>query len=404
MKRILILLMLVSVTALAGAQLNGSGFYRVRNYGTDTYIWVCDNTGSINYATTSADMAAMQLWKGLDKAISEPASVLYFDAKGGNNWDITAQGTSVHKIIGRYVDVETSGSRNGVTFYQVSATEAGMTLYLSDVGSWGGNFNVLGTNGQGSTRRWIVEPIDASTDCYFGIEPTLTVGDKYYAPFYADFAFSFASTGMKAYYVSKVDGNIAVISEIKEDVIPASTPVIIECSSADKSDNRLNLYTGDYPAVSGNFLKGVFFCNEFRDKSKDAITAFDSSTMRVWSMNAEGKLSLGSDVSQLHVNWWGDDGKRYLNANESYLPVADGTATEMTVMTEEEYADYKPDVPADPVDINYDGSIDTQDVLDLYEVIRSSVSGEVDSKYDINRDGRVDTQDVLLIYEYIRQH
>ena len=388
------------VTVLADAQLSGSGFYRVKNYGTDNYFRVCDNTGSINYAATTADMAAIQLWNGLDASLSEPGSVLYFENKGGNYWDITSQGTGVYKIIGRYVEIKTTGTKDNLTFYQVSATESGVTLYLSDVGSWGGDFNTLGTTGKGATRRWLVEPIDASTDSYFGVSPSISASGKYYAPFYADFAFSFASSGMKAYYVSKVDGDIAVLSEVTADVIPASTPLIIECSSADKSDNRLNLLTGKYNAVSGNVLKGVYFCNEFRENSKDAITAFDASSMRVWGVSAEGKLTLNSETSALHVNWWGDDDNRYLNANQSYLPVASGTASEMTLMTESEYAEYKSSMEKKQEDVNGDGKVDTQDVLNVYDVMKSS--SDADEKYDVNCDGKVDTQDVLTIYEVIK--
>ena len=388
------------VTVLADAQLSGSGFYRVKNYGTDNYFRVCDNTGSINYAATTADMAAIQLWNGLDASLSEPGSVLYFENKGGNYWDITSQGTGVYKIIGRYVEIKTTGTKDNLTFYQVSATESGVTLYLSDVGSWGGDFNTLGTTGKGATRRWLVEPIDASTDSYFGVSPSISASGKYYAPFYADFAFSFASSGMKAYYVSKVDGDIAVLSEVTTDVIPASTPLIIECSSADKSDNRLNLLTGKYNAVSGNVLKGVYFCNEFRENSKDAITAFDASSMRVWGVSAEGKLTLNSETSALHVNWWGDDDNRYLNANQSYLPVASGTASEMTLMTESEYTEYKSSMEKKQEDVNGDGKVDTQDVLNVYDVMKSS--SDADEKYDVNGDGKVDTQDVLTIYEVIK--
>ena len=341
MKRIIILLFTITSALLSFAQLNGDGFYRIRNYGTGYYIWVCDNTGSINYVGTTADMGALQLWPELDNAISEPASVLYMIHEGGEKWDAQAQSTGVYKMIQHYLQVRTLGVAEGNTLYQVYATESGMTIYLSDSGGWGGDYHSVGTTGKGTATRWIAEPIDANTDNYFGVKPTLTVGEKYYAPFYADFAFSFASPGMKAYTVSVVDDGIAVIKPIETDIVPASTPVIIECSSADKSNNRLNLLAGSYPAVSNNKLAGVYFCNEFREKSKDAITPFDASSMRVLDVNAEGKLVFSTQTTNLHINWYGDDGKRYLNANQSYLPVSMDTPAELTIMTEEEYAEYK---------------------------------------------------------------
>ena len=341
MKRIIILLFTITSALLSFAQLNGDGFYRIRNYGTGYYIWVCDNTGSINYVGTTADMGALQLWPELDNAISEPASVLYMIHEGGEKWDAQAQSTGVYKMIQHYLQVRTLGVAEGNTLYQVYATESGMTIYLSDSGGWGGDYHSVGTTGKGTATRWIAEPIDAKTDNYFGVTPSVTVGEKYYAPFYADFAFSFASPGMKAYTVSVVDDGIAVIKPIETEIVPASTPVIIECSSADKSDNRLNLLAGSYPAVSNNKLAGVYFCNEFREKSKDAITPFDASSMRVLDVNAEGKLVFSTQTTNLHINWYGDDGKRYLNANQSYLPVPTDTPAELTVMTEAEYAEYK---------------------------------------------------------------
>ncbi len=362
------------MSTAVSAQISGNGFYRVRNYGTGNYIWVCDNTGSVNYSTTSADMGAMQLWNGLDGAISEPASVLYLSNVSGNYWDVTANNTGVYKIIQHYVEIASTGTKDGLTFYQVSASESGFTLYLSDVGSWGGDYNNLGTSGTGTTRRWIVEPVDASTKCYFGISPTIKAGDKYYEPFYVDFAFSFMSSGMKAYYISKIDGSIAVLKEIETDVIPANTPVIIECSSLDKSNNRLNLLAGSYSAISNNKLKGVYFCNEFRAKSKDAITPFNSSSMRVWGVNSDGKLTLNSATSYLHINWWGDDGKRYLNANQSYLPVTSNTATQMTLMTEDDYTSAIESVEDDTDDT----------VKDIYNINGIKVSKPSKGIYIIN--------------------
>jgi len=56
-------------------------------------------------------------------------------------------------------------------------------------------------------------------------------------------------------------------------------------------------------------------------------------------------------------------------------------------------------------DVNLDGIVDTQDVLAVYEYMRTaSQTPNVSVQADINQDGVVDTQDVLKIYEYINQH
>lgn len=55
-------------------------------------------------------------------------------------------------------------------------------------------------------------------------------------------------------------------------------------------------------------------------------------------------------------------------------------------------------------DVNGDGSVDTQDVLAVYEFMQSLQEGSVESAGDVNGDGMVDTQDVLQIYEYIQNN
>ena len=54
-------------------------------------------------------------------------------------------------------------------------------------------------------------------------------------------------------------------------------------------------------------------------------------------------------------------------------------------------------------DINGDGSVDTQDVLKIYEFIQTSNTPEGATE-DVNKDGSVDTQDVLKVYDYIQNH
>ena len=54
-------------------------------------------------------------------------------------------------------------------------------------------------------------------------------------------------------------------------------------------------------------------------------------------------------------------------------------------------------------DINGDGSVDTQDVLKIYEFIQNSTAAEGATE-DVNKDGSVDTQDVLKVYDYIQNH
>lgn len=61
----LLILLLLGVVTGAYAQLANlaNGYYRVSNSYTDRYIQVMDNTGSLNYQASTADMAAIVLVK-----------------------------------------------------------------------------------------------------------------------------------------------------------------------------------------------------------------------------------------------------------------------------------------------------------------------------------------------------
>ena len=314
--------MLILFSTLTYAQLE-KGFYRVHNYKTERYVYVYDNTGKINISTTNADMGAIQLWKDHNRTISDPASVIYVENKGGTAYNLKSQGTSVYEIIGYYVNIRPKGDA-----YQLYASNGGLVKYLADDEETDVPDGQLGSISKGEYRNWIATPIDTETN-YFGIRPNKIIGDKKYKPFFADFAFSFANEGMKAYYVSETYKHIAVIKEIKDEFIAANTPVIIGCGSDEPSSNKLNLFTNKGNQINDNMLKGVYFNNARRPKSKDARTKYDANTMRVLGTTAEGKL--GFVISK----------DEYLAANEAYLSVPADSPEEFVLMTEEELAAYK---------------------------------------------------------------
>ena len=321
MKKFLFLSSLLLLTNSIFAQTTGileDGYYRVRNLASSRYIYVYDNTGKINIATTSADMGAIELHKDANRRISDPGSIIYvkyvYEKEGNKKYDLTSQGTGVHQIIGYYVQLYENTDK---TYYVYAEG-----FYLCDSETSSREFGYLGIGGKGNYRKWEALKLN-DTDNYFGLAPTIQLNGKYYQPFYAAFPFTL-SEGMKAYYISKVYPTAAILSEIT-GTVPASTPVFIECCSANTEDNKLNLQMQDATAISGNKLKGVYFNNPDRLKSKDARTAYDASTMRVLAVK-DGKLVYTTDSSL-----------DYLPANQSYLKVPAGTAETLTVMTEEEY-------------------------------------------------------------------
>lgn len=319
-----------------------SGYYRVINSNSGWYCWLVDQTGGVN--GTTAQMYALQVTDPTKfSPISEPASVIYVEHISGTKYDLKAQGTSVKSFTGFYLTIDGNAKTNK---YQVSANYQGATLYLAeDTKLNARRYHDVTTSASATSRLWSPLPVSSSSaDNYFGIKPTMKIGDKYYAPFYASFPFSFASDGMKAYIISEVaDDDVAIISEVKKNIIPASTPVLIECSSEDPSKNRLELLEpGSYPSVGVNALKGVYFCSDFidTDKSTYCRTTFDPKKMRVWNVNAEGKLCLSTATDLLHVSYYSYEKDRYLNANSSYLPVVASANTELKIMTDEEYDEY----------------------------------------------------------------
>jgi hypothetical protein len=194
------------------------------------------------------------------------------------------------------------------------------------------NSGELMTGGDEFCRHWKILPVSSSGDNYFGLKPDVTVSGQHYSSLFASFGFTFTSSSMKAYAVTKVDGDIAVYQEVSGQVAP-STPVFVLCAGADPSVNRLNLFLtgGNTPSV--NLLKGVYFnTNEFQaerpiwdtDFHYNALT-YNPSTMRLLGVTSQGKLGfVTSSVTTVPKN-------------KAYLVVPAGTPDELTLMTQAEY-------------------------------------------------------------------
>ena len=114
--------------------------------------------------------------------------------------------------------------------------------------------------------------------------------------------------------------------------------MLIECSSENPSDNRLDLQYGNFSGVSGNKLKGTYFCNDFMEGTvfPDARVTFNPKTMRTWNVE-NGQLVLSTNIEYLHESTLADYfpeelGVGYINSNESYLVVPESTNTTLTLV------------------------------------------------------------------------
>ena len=323
MKQILLTLLCGLMAFGASATLNGDGYYRVQNAKSGRYTYVMDNRGRLDFGSTTAEVDAIELWMGHDRAISDPACVIYVTDLSGNNkdFDFQAQGTGVYHIISHPVSVILRDASAGK--YRIFGRDSGLTRYLGD-----GTKNTTAQRGYLSTtdnsqwNDWYFSPITDSGDEYFGVVPTVKVGNDYYQPFYADFPFKPYSQGMEVYTVNTVDQGMAVLTPVN-GIVPRGTPVLIKCSSDQAANNRLSL-GGTPVSVQGNKLKGVYFEN-YAIRIHTNLTPYDPQTMRLLMTNAQGELVFGtSDVENVP-------------RNKAYLPVPAGSPAEFKVVTQAEY-------------------------------------------------------------------
>ena len=354
MNRIKILIIATACATSAFAQLSGDGYYRVQNTVQERFISIADNRGYVSVQATDADMGALKtLGGGFDRVVSDPSTVIYFN-KRGSGYDLHSQGTSSYTIVGYLLTLGTM-SDGTYTAYATS----GITKYLSDQlwGPWDDK-NSDGTvvTNSDKTRKWNILPVSLN-NYYFGITPDVTARGNYYKSFYAEFPFTLYSSGMDAYYVSKVDeAKSAVVIKDITGGVPAATPVIVKCSSMQPSANKIDVGASTSGSATGNQLKGVYFCNDVKEVTGHRnVTVYDPSTMRVLGTASGGSLAFVKSSTL-----------QYIPANTAYITVSTSAPDELKVYTQAEY-DALP--TAKRGDLNEDGSVDGQDLVIMVNMI-----------------------------------
>ena len=388
MKRNSFLLLAATFATTAFAQLNGNGYYRVQGVKQGRYISVVDNRGSINMSTTDADLGALHTIRGFERVESDPSSIIYIKKINGG-YDLQSQGTGSYDIIDYAIQI--LDMRDGT--YRAYATKSGLTKYLLDEvfderidPEEKKNKGNLTTNGTPTELAdWYIKPVTASGENYFGLKPTVSVGADYYQTFYASFPFTFSSTGMNAYAVTKVDPkkSAVVIGELTNGV-PSATPVIVKCSSADPSGNKLNVGASASASVSDNLLKGVYFCNDVTSAQHRNVVDYDAATMRVLGKAADGSLAF---VKQADL--------KYIPANTAYIMVSADAPAELKVYTQAEY-DKLPDGVRG--DLNGDGIVNNTDLVIMVNCIleEREIPGA-----DLNGDGVISNADLVILVNSI---
>ena len=352
MKKRLFLLLLGCATMLgAQAQLNGAGYYRVKNVTSGRYMSLSDNQSrGVDFNSCTADCGAMQTSKIMDNIYSDPGSIFYLDHISGVSYNVVGQGTSLHDIIDYYIYISPVGS-----YYKIYQEQKGQRITLSDFDDVEENESYVATTGGKTT--WYITPLN-TTDNYIGVKPTISVGDKHYAAVFAGYPYTLG-TGMKAYFINKVIENegVVIIKELA-GTIPANTPVLIECSSTDISKNQITPVLNSDAVPSDNLAIGVYFCLGDRWSAHYNSTKFDPATMRVLSLNTYGNLAVSTSTQNLKtvmIEPRGADGKHLtvtaIPANSWYIPVSSSAPSELKLVTAEQYATGIKDITVKPASL-----------------------------------------------------
>lgn len=352
MRKIILLLSVLAFTSVAsvhGATFT-EGYYRIQNvmYG-NPYLALLDDTGSVTIngsGIANSDLFAIRMLfdNEANNIMSNPATVvhIYEDSANPGKYICSAQGVST-KDLTSYPFLLDEMPRQGVGFYRISATRSAShtTVVLNGAMDRDDNDEYedsghVATKSSNNSRYWYIHSVQSGTDQYFGFSPKLHVNGKYYQTFYAEFPFRIVSSGVKVYYVSDIWRGNAVIRQVADGtVVPAATPVFVECSSSSSSSNQVQPVLQSATALSGNLLRGVYFryyyCPEGSSNIHNNRTAFDPNTMRVLRVTSDGTLAFVSNPSEAA------NGTYYLPANEAYLTVPAGTAAVLPVITYSEY-------------------------------------------------------------------
>lgn len=328
MKRTTLLLATLLIAVSVQAQLSGNGYYRVQNVYTSRYVRVIDSYGSIDIASTTADMTAIQTIKKFDNVCSDPASIIYIEKKTVG-YNLFCQGTNTYSIIGYYPLI----SNNGNDTYKAYAENKGMVAYLADEIS--SSIEGVVVSNSKKSRDWYIFPVSQADNKWFGVKPDINIGNLHALSFFAEFPFTFASPGMQASIVTKIDDKLgAVVYKKWEGEVPGATPVIIRCASADPTNNRLDIHTSTSKAPKENLMKGVYFRNP---KNKDTnphhnVVNNDPATMRILGVTSDGSLGFVQCTDN------------YLPRNRAWISVSASAPAELKLVTEEEYAEIQPPV------------------------------------------------------------
>ena len=432
------LLMLCSLSIMA--QLNGTGYYRVKNVGTGNYISLENNKFDYQTIIATAGNGAKHMFSysmflvgtiaddyGVPAALScagaylktdihmvndseceLPSTVIYLKQNSGDNYDIQAQSTGLVQLTtGSYKTSNITCTFNDLyaTVKKVNGTGANTTYYVSEkltgtgtLSSYGISKTItIGTeyfldegdsfgmtesySSSNNKHKWYIEPVTA-----INVTPSTSFGGKHYTTYYTAFPYTIGGNILNVYAVSNINEDGTMEIKAIEGTVPACTPVLIECSSMTgnhivPTGTPTVVTSGATPTssyTSTNLLKGTFFSNTDGNMYFDNYTGTTVGTQGTTVTN--GKFFNANNYTAAT-----NPQKYVLGITESgILGFVKATGTAMPA--NKAWLEYTGtaelvlpfEEPTKPGDVNRDGDVDVQDITAMVNIIL----GKDDPTYD----------------------
>lgn len=241
----------------------------------------------------------------------------------------SSQGTSISDILPANTNFDLrAGTLPG--FYHIGSKISGKDLTLQFAGAhrraW------VTSDKPGDAMQLVngdleIQPVDIEhiDKYYFGAMPdeTMKAEGGYWTSMYTAFPYEcYEPDGVEAYVAESEElqngVSTIIIRRLESGIVPAMTPVLLKCRGTSPKENRLipvlpdDTRLADASAnITSNLLLGDFAL--WKDKDYSGRTPFDESTMRVFSVNADGVVGF----YKLRAN---EDGtQQELQPNRAYL-------------------------------------------------------------------------------------
>ena len=431
----------------AASQLSGTGYYRFRNATHSDYISIAND--KFNYhtciSTAGGNLSGMMTSAGKTRALEcagkfletdihmiddpdciFPASVIYAKKNTGNQYNLIGQGTSLLTLTtGSYAGTLTIRfNQRYITIQSVSGSGAN-TLYIASIELKSANYSSYGNLGtryfvenedgkfvidegySAEAAKWYIEPVT-----HFNVLPEVEYLGKYYTTIKVPFKFQLSGQVLNAYTIKGVNEDGTLEYEVVATTggsVPAGTPVVLECGSADAADCQLipleapvftapdeSVTSGGAPTATDvtvptedNLLAGTYYCNT------DGNMTFTKPS-GTGSFNANHNTK--STDPQKYVIGITESGKLgFVPATSSFMP-----ANKAWMETPGEFP-WEPAVTHTPGDVNHDKVVDVDDVTCLIlHILGNEYEGEFcPSCADVFTDDSINVDDVTAIISII---